>query len=195
MDRLSHHFLTMAFNNAWANHRLLGAVALLSPAELAAPRTSFFPSLKATLNHIVTVDWLYVDALERGLSGREVNLGSHAFFEPEEPFDAIGPLRAAQQAVDRRLIALCRELTEEKLDAPIGIQRETGIVHETTTRMLAHLFQHQIHHRGQAHAMLAGTAVAPPQLDEFFCAGDAPLRARDLEELGLTEAMIWDRDR
>src|SRR5690606_27130514 len=103
MDRLSHHFLTMAFNNAWANHRLLGAVALLSPAELAAPRTSFFPSLKATLNHIVTVDWLYVDALERGLSGREVNLGSHAFFEPEEPFDAIGPLRAAQQAVDRRL--------------------------------------------------------------------------------------------
>ena len=34
--------------------------------------------------------------------------------------------------------------------------------------LLPHLFQHQIHHRGQAHAMLAGTGVAPPQLDEFF---------------------------
>ena len=34
--------------------------------------------------------------------------------------------------------------------------------------VLAHLFQHQIHHRGQAHAMLAGTDVKPPQLDEFF---------------------------
>ncbi|MGL1143213.1 hypothetical protein ACSTLN_23785 [Vibrio parahaemolyticus] len=53
------------------------------------------------------------------------------------------------------------------------------------------MFQHQIHHRGQAHAMLAGTPVAPPQLDEFFCAGDAPLRATDLAELGYDEADIW----
>ncbi len=41
-------------------------------------------------------------------------------------------------------------------------------VPERIDRLLAHLFQHQIHHRGQAHAMLAGTTVAPPQLDEFF---------------------------
>ena len=34
--------------------------------------------------------------------------------------------------------------------------------------VLAHLFLHQVHHRGQAHAMLAGTRVPPPQLDEFF---------------------------
>ena len=33
---------------------------------------------------------------------------------------------------------------------------------------LAHLFNHQTHHRGQVHAMLAGTGVPPPQLDEFF---------------------------
>ena len=56
------------------------------------------------------------------------------------------------------------------------------------TRLLAHLFQHQIHHRGQAHAMLAGTAVKPPQLDEFFCANEAHLRARELAEIGLSEA-------
>jgi uncharacterized damage-inducible protein DinB len=195
MDRLSHHFLTMAYNNAWANHRLLGAVALLSPSEFAATRTSFFPSIKATLNHIVTVDWFYVDALERGLSGREVNRDPGAFFTPEEPFDSIETLREAQQAVDRRLIALCKGLTDKKLDVQIGIQRSVGVILETTSRVLAHLFQHQIHHRGQVHAMLAGTAVAPPQLDEFFCVSDEALRARDLEELGLTEAMIWNRDR
>ena len=60
------------------------------------------------------------------------------------------------------------------------------------TRLLAHLFQHQIHHRGQAHAMLAGTSVAPPQLDEFFCANEAHLRAAELAELGYSEAMIWN---
>ena len=43
-----------------------------------------------------------------------------------------------------------------------------GLVPERLDAVLAHLFQHQIHHRGQAHAMLAGTDVPPPQLDEFF---------------------------
>ncbi|HYT95822.1 MAG TPA: DinB family protein, partial [Casimicrobiaceae bacterium] len=53
---LSHHFAMMAYNNAWANHRLLTACNKLSQADFEAQRTSFFPSLKATLNHIVTVD-------------------------------------------------------------------------------------------------------------------------------------------
>jgi len=51
--------------------------------------------------------------------------------------------------------------------------------------VLAHLFVHQIHHRGQAHAMLSGTRVAPPQLDEFFLVWDAPRRAAELRRLGL----------
>jgi hypothetical protein len=51
--------------------------------------------------------------------------------------------------------------------------------------VLAHLLQHDIHHRGQVHAMLAGSGVAPPQLDEFLLAQDAPLRAADLAALGL----------
>ena len=43
-----------------------------------------------------------------------------------------------------------------------------GRPRERIDAILAHLFQHQVHHRGQAHAMLAGTDVPPPQLDEFF---------------------------
>ena len=43
----------MARNNAWANHRLLSACEALTPAEFAAPRTGFFPSLRATFNHIL----------------------------------------------------------------------------------------------------------------------------------------------
>jgi uncharacterized damage-inducible protein DinB len=191
MSRLVHHFATMAYNNAWSNHRLLGAVSRLTEAEFLAPRTSFFPSLKATLNHILTVDWYYVDALERGLGGQPVNAESLRFFEPEEPFVACEPLRIEQRAVDRRLVDLCVTLTDQRLDLPIGIQRTAGIQYETVSRFLPHLFQHQIHHRGQAHAMLAGTSVKPPQLDEFFCANEADLRAGDLAELGYTEAMIW----
>jgi len=195
MSRLAHHFATMAYNNAWSNHRLLGAVNLLTPSEFAATRTSFFPSLKATLNHNVTIDWYYVDALERGLTGQPVNSEGLRFLDPEEPFSACEPLRAAQRTVDRRLVDLCVGLDDQALDRPIGIQRSVGLQHETVTRLLAHLFQHQIHHRGQVHAMLAGTEVKPPQLDEFFCANEADLRAAELAELGYSEAMIWRTDR
>ena len=52
-------------------------------------------------------------------------------------------------------------------------------------------YQHQIHHRGQAHAMLSDTGVAPPQLDEFFAIGEAPLRAQDFTDLGWTEETVW----
>jgi len=191
MSLLAHHFLTMAYNNAWANHRLLKAVARLSQDEFVAKRTSFFPSLRATLNHILTVDWLYVDSIERARRGEPVNPDARAFFEPEEPCATIDSLRAAQVKVDRRLLAICRELSEAELDRPVAVNWSSGVGEEKLTRVLAHLFEHQTHHRGQAHAMLAGTSVAPPQLDEFFCANDAKLRAADFAELGFTEEMIW----
>ena len=191
MSTLAHHFATMAYNNAWANHRLLTACARLSQDDFVASRTSFFPSLKATLNHIVTVDWYYVDALERWRDARPVNRDVDRFFDPEEPFDTCAALAEAQRAVDRRLVSVCATLADARLEEPVAVMRRAGPQHETVTRLLAHLFQHQIHHRGQAHAMLAGTPVAPPQLDEFFCANEAHLRARELAELGYSEALIW----
>ena len=188
---LAHHLFTMACNNAWANHRLLAACAGLTDSEFAATRTSFFPSIRHTLNHIVTVDWMYVDAIERAFAGQPPHPRIGAFYEPEVPFATLPPLSEAQHAVDARLIAVCQGLQEGDVDHPVGILRRDGVNTETAQRLLAHLFQHQIHHRGQVHAMLAGTSVAPPQLDEFFCANEAHLRARELAELGLSEAAIW----
>ena len=62
-------YRAFACNNAWANHRLLGACAGLTQDEFEAARTGFFPSLQATLNHIYVVDLFYVDALEGGWLG------------------------------------------------------------------------------------------------------------------------------
>lgn len=193
MSSLTHHFLTMAHQNAWANHRLLSACAKLTDEELAAPRTSFFPSIKATANHNLTVDWYYVDALEHALRGEPVGPDARRFFDPEEPFSRGVELAAEQRKVDARLVAVCAALRDDDLERPVGVLRRSGVQHETFTRLLAHLFQHQIHHRGQIHAMLAGTRIAPPQLDEFFCANEAHLRAAELAELGVSEEAIWGR--
>ncbi len=192
MASLAHHLYTMACNNAWANHRLLNACTPLSADDFAARRTGFFPSLKATFNHILTVDWYYLDALERGYKNESPNREYAAFFDPEEPFEALGALSIEQHAADRRLVTLCAGLTDADVDRPIPIVRSDGVHVESATRMLAHLFQHQIHHRGQVHAMLAGSQVKPPQLDEFFCANEAALRADELAEIGLSEQRIWE---
>lgn len=173
VEPLARHLLTQAFNNAWANHRLLGACAQLTPAAFAAPRTGFVPSISATLNHNLTVDWFYLDALERSLAGRAPNENARTFFEPESPCARCAELQAAQALCDRRLIALCESLDAAALACGIVVLRRTGFVREPLPRLLAHLFQHQVHHRGKAHSMLSATAVALPQLDDFFCANDA----------------------
>jgi len=188
---LSHHLTTMAYNNGWANHRLLTAVGKLAHEDFRAPRVGLFPSLCATLNHIVTVDWMYVDALERAFDGRPAEPRVARFFNPPEPFEDCPSLKAAQLAVDRRLVALCGALIDETVETAVGIVRPEGLVFDSALRMLGHLFQHQIHHRGQAHAMLSCTDVAPPQLDEFFCESEAHLRAAELAELGWSEESIW----
>jgi uncharacterized damage-inducible protein DinB len=174
---LADHFRAMARNNAWSNHRLLAACARLSPEAYFAPRTSFFPSIHLTLNHILIVDWYYLDALEEG------GLGPRAY-EDETPCADLDALEAAQRASDRRLIAWCDAADEARLAAPVTLLRAEGKRYrERAGDVLAHLFIHQTHHRGQVHAMLSGSDVPPPQLDEFFLQQDAPLRAEDLAAL------------
>ena len=191
MDPLARHLLTEAYNNAWANHRLLGACMQLTQEEFEAKRTSFFPSIKATLNHILTVDWFYIDAMQRSLVGQPVNENARGFFDPPEPYLTCAVLREEQSASDRALIALCKTLDAEALKRTVTVLRGTGPVLEPLPRLLAHLYTHQTHHRGQVHAMLSGTRIAPPQLDDFFCANDAPVRVEDFAALGFSEAAIW----
>ena len=191
MDPLAHHLLAHAHNKAWANYRLLGAVARLAPGEFEAARSGFFPSIRATLNHNLTVDWYYIDAIERSRRGQPANQAFASVFEPDVPCATVAELRNAQQAADRRLIALSEPLDAAALRAEIAVPRAGGPTREPLARLLAHLFHHQVHHRGQAHAMLSATTVVPPQLDEFFCGWDAPLRAADFAALGVSEAVIW----
>jgi uncharacterized damage-inducible protein DinB len=172
-------FRAMAENNAWSNHRLLTVVEALGDEAFRAKRTGFFPSLHATLNHILSVDLYYLDALTGGGVGLQV-------FEEFHEADNAASLHQRQARSDARLIGFCRALREEHLSATVTTDRgEDGPVAERTDALLLHLFTHQTHHRGQAHAMLSETELAPPQLDEFFLAFDADRRQAEVRALGL----------
>ena len=179
---LSAHFVAMAGNNAWANHRLLTACRALSTEAFAAPRTGFFPSLRATLNHILWVDLYYIDALHRDPAVLA------RYDAPPPDFPDAASLYEAQRASDRRLVEFCERQTEASLAEPLVLPRPNRTPPPTpVSSVLEHLFQHQVHHRGQAHAMLSGTGIKPPQLDEFFLAGEEHLRRDELRALGLPE--------
>ncbi|MBZ9871739.1 DinB family protein [Mesorhizobium sp. BR1-1-9] len=176
---LLEHLCRMARNNLWSNDRLYRAVLALQPGEFEAERSSFFPSIKETLNHILAVDHLYLDFLTDGGRGA-------AAYDDFVPFDDAASLAEAQADFDRRLIAFCDSLSETGLERRvITDRRQDGMIPEKIRDVLAHVFLHDIHHRGQVHAMLSGTSVAPPQLDEFLLDCDVKLRKAEVERLGL----------
>lgn len=161
MIDLKENFRRSARNNRYANAVLAAAWMELGDTGIWAKGVNFFPSIGATLNHILAIDRYYLDALEEGGKGRAV----YAEFEQLQ-----GPasLAAAQEAEDMRLIRFCDRLTDADCARTVPTDRPGGPVPERIGDLLPHLFAHDIHHRGQIHAMLSGTRVKPPQLDDFW---------------------------
>jgi uncharacterized damage-inducible protein DinB len=173
----------LARSNLLANVRLHRACAALPPGAWEAPRVAFFPSLKATLNHILVIDRFYLDAVQGG------TLGAAAWADPV-PCSTLDDLVQQQSELDRLAVAICDGLAPGDVDRACHIHRSGRVQVETLGDTLLHLFLHDQHHRGQAHAMVSGTSVKPPQLDEFFMDDDAAVRADDLQAAGWDEAYL-----
>ena len=157
------------------------ACAAVPPEAYFAKRPCFFGSIHNTLYHLLLVDHRYLAQIE----GRPV---------PEElprdvPNGDPATLGASQRVADRRLIDLVQGLDEARLAEPVRIVDQEGAAwFDPLHRVLAHLFVHQVHHRGQVHDLLSQTSVAPPQLDEFYLSQDGDRRAGELADLGMAEA-------
>ena len=163
-------WLRMALNNAWANSTLYETLTRLDHETFSGARPGFFPSLAATMNHILAVDLYYLDALEGGGAGRKV-------FD-RAPLEDAAALGALQAEADMRFASFCGGLDAATLASSCTTDRTTGPVIETVANVVLHLVQHQIHHRGQAHAQLSHAGIAPPQLDEFYLDFDRAPSAR-----------------
>lgn len=173
-----------AHANALSNHRLGAALLALPDAAWHAPRTSFFPSLAQTMNHILAVDGYYIGALRREAGLVE----AYAAFEPAA---TAADWARRQHDSDLRLVAFCDAIDADGAAAWVEMPRRDHVQRDRVAHVLAHLFNHQTHHRGQAHAMLAGSEVAPPQLDEFMMPSEAHLRRADMASLGWDEARVY----
>lgn len=156
------HFRTFAGYNAWANRRLYDACAALPVEEYQRPRASFFGSIHATLNHILVGDRLWNGRLTGNLA-----IGITALNQILYP--DLATLRAAREAEDKGLIAFLEGRDDAWLEGMLDYRNMAGETRQDPLRIvMAHIFNHQTHHRGQVHGLLSQTAVPPPPLDLIY---------------------------
>jgi uncharacterized damage-inducible protein DinB len=152
------YFRQLAQYNAWANWRVYEACAQLSDAERKAARPCFFGSIHQTLNHILVGDRLWLSRLTAGASG--------ITSLDQELYGDFAELRAARIREDERLIGILDRYEEVEMAGFLSYRSMEGEAKRVPlVQVLGHVFNHQTHHRGQVHALLSGTPVAPPSLD------------------------------
>ena len=154
------HYSMMAGYNAWANARVYEAAASLSDAQYRADRGAFFKSVHGTLNHLLATDRIW---LRRFTGEGDAPNSLDAIL-----FDALDDLRSARVAEDARIVAYVESLTEGDLDGAVTLPHHHQPGRRSTQPLgpaLAHLFNHQTHHRGQVHGLLTGLGLAAPSLD------------------------------
>jgi uncharacterized damage-inducible protein DinB len=149
------HFLMMARYNAWANLRLYKMAGAL-PEELYRREVGvYFKSLHGTLNHLLVTDRIWM----RRLTGE----GSHPNKLNAIAFDDIASLQAARTSEDLRIVNYTENLQEADIEKELDYTTLNGTPQRQPIReILAHLFNHQTHHRGQAHAILTLVGVTEP---------------------------------
>ncbi len=152
-------FAMMAGYNKWANTRLYEAADALSQDRYHEDRGAFFSSLNGTLNHLLVADRIWM----RRLTGS----GPQPSALNEILHEDLRELKAARIAEDERIIAYVRDLSDDALSGQIRYRRMTRPeeVCQPLAPLLAHLFNHQTHHRGQAHCLLTQLAGDAPSLD------------------------------
>ncbi len=153
------HFDSLARYNAWANARLYAAAAGLSEADYRADRGAFFRSMHGTLNHLLVTDRVWMQRIT-GTGDAPDRLDAILFEE-------LPALRAAREAEDRRIVEHVERLSEADLAGVIRYRRVTTpeVFEQPLAPALAHLFNHQTHHRGQAHTILTGLGKRSVELD------------------------------
>jgi len=152
------HFLAFAEYNRWANGRLYEAAAHLSDAQYRESRGAFFGSLHGTLNHILVADRVWLRRLtQEGPAPSRLN---------EIPCDDLPSLRRAREAEDERIIGYVDGLGDQDWGRVLPYRNMSGKEQATVIgEVLAHFFNHQTHHRGQAHAILTGLGQPSVELD------------------------------
>lgn len=153
---MKQHFRMMAAYNQWANEQVYDAAADLGEEEFGRDVGAFFKSMRGTLNHLLAADRIWLKRFTgQGDAPSSLDATLHENFTR---------LRAAREAEDRRIIEWIDALDDKAFAGRFTYMTVTDMrtISQRLAPALTHLFNHQTHHRGQAHMVL--TVLGRPSI-------------------------------
>jgi uncharacterized damage-inducible protein DinB len=132
--------------------------------------------MHGTLNHLLVGDRIWMQRLTG--TGEAPNRLDAILY------DDLASLRDARQAEDARIIGYVDGLTDDDFKGRLRYRTlsNPATIEQALSPALDHFFNHQTHHRGQAHCLLTAITGDAPSLDLIMFQREAGLG--DLRILG-----------
>jgi uncharacterized damage-inducible protein DinB len=155
--------------NRWANDRILSATAVLSAEQFGRDMASSFPSVAATLAHILAAEWVWLSRWNG-----ESPAGLPSDWGDDTHADLVSRWRRHEADQSRFLDSL----DPARLAAPLSYRNTKGepfIV--PLEHLLRHVINHSTYHRGQVTTMLRQLGVPASATDYvLYCTTVAALQ-------------------
>jgi uncharacterized damage-inducible protein DinB len=147
------------------NDRLYAVAGNLTDAERKQDRGAFFGSIHRTLNHLLLGDRVWMGRFT-GTALKDGELGPGGIRSlDQELYADFDELRRERVTMDDEIDGFIATLTEEKLGGNLRYLRH-GVPNEFPLwHAVAHLFNHQAHHRGQVTTLLMQAGHDPGVTD------------------------------
>lgn len=155
-------FRELAHYNAWMNKNLYAHLGDVPDERRKQDVGLFFNSIHGTLNHLLLVDRLWLARL-RGESFPIESLD-------QELYGDFAQLRLQRKKTDRKLAEYVEGLADADLETTVTYTSASSGEQRSfpTHTVLAHLFNHQTHHRGQITAAMSQFGVDYGVTDLIF---------------------------
>ena len=154
----------MAEYNAEMNRRLYAAAARLSDAERKRDRGAFWKSIHGTLTHLVWGDQQWMSRFDNWPKPEVAQKQSAGMIED------FATLRARRETADADIIAWANRIDDAWLaEDLVWFSGSAGREMRRQKRpLVVHFFNHQTHHRGQAHALITACGQDTGDTDLFL---------------------------
>lgn len=155
---------TMAAYNAEMNRRLYAAASRLSDAERRKARGAFWSSIHGTLCHLLWGDQAWMSRFDNWPKPAVIQKESAGLVAD---FDELRRLRVE---ADDKISAWAHRVDEAWLAQDLVWFSQSAQKELRNPRgfLVTHFFNHQTHHRGQAHAMITAAGEQTGDTDLFL---------------------------
>jgi uncharacterized damage-inducible protein DinB len=152
--------------NRWMNDKLYAVAATLSDETRKRDLGAFFKSIHGTFNHLLIADRVWL-ARFKGTPAPDGFMAPGIRSLDQELYTDFDELRRERTLTDQELSSWVADLTQERLAAPLVFVRRGQRIETPLWGTVAHVFNHQTHHRGQITTLLMQQGCDPGVTDLF----------------------------